>query len=113
MECIFCKIAKGELPADIVYQDEHIVSFRDLHPQAPAHVLIIPRKHIPSLGGTTPEDHKLLGHMLEKVRTLAEELEILDRGFRLVSNCGEEAGQSVHHLHFHLLGGRPFAWPPG
>ena len=111
MSCIFCRIAAGDLPADIVHQDEHIVCFRDLNPQAPVHVLIIPRKHIISLGQTEAEDHKLLGHILEKVRTLADSLGL--KGFRLISNCGEEAGQSVMHLHFHLMGGRRFSWPPG
>jgi len=116
MNCIFCRIAAGEIPANIVYKDEYMVCFRDLNPQAPVHVLIIPRKHIVSLGETEAEDHKILGHIMEKVRTLATELGLMDGvdgGFRLVSNCGEEAGQSVLHLHFHLMGGRRFSWPPG
>ena len=114
MECIFCKIARGDIPSNIVYEDEKIVCFRDLNPQAPVHVLIIPREHIVSLDDTnaSTEEKELLGHLISKVREIAEKLE-LKNGYRLVSNCGKDGLQTVGHLHFHLLGGRRMKWPPG
>jgi histidine triad (HIT) family protein len=113
MDCIFCKIAAGEIPAKKAYEDETIVAFHDLNPQAPVHVLIIPRRHIESLQDVTAEDAAALGHLMAKVPVLARDLGLGERGFRLVANCREEAGQSVWHVHFHLLGGRAFLWPPG
>jgi len=114
MECVFCEIANGGVPADIVYQDEKIVAFRDLNPQAPVHVLIIPARHIDSLDGIdgSAEQKELLGHLLSKVHEIAALLG-LENGYRLVTNCGEDGLQTVEHLHFHLLGRRQMGWPPG
>lgn len=114
MDCLFCKIASGEIPSNIVYQDEKIVAFHDLAPQAPVHVLIIPREHIASLDGTdgSAAQGESLGFLLSKVREIAESLG-LGNGYRLVCNCGEDGLQTVGHLHFHLLGGRKMSWPPG
>jgi len=105
-ECIFCKIAGGQLPAEVVYQDEQVVAFKDIRPVAPVHILIIPRKHIPDLTAITPEDKELLGHIHLVAVQIARELGLAERGFRLVNNCKEEGGQVIYHLHFHLLGGR-------
>jgi histidine triad (HIT) family protein len=112
-DCIFCRIATGEVPAEIVHQDNLVLSFRDMNPQAPTHLLVIPRKHIPSLRDLTQEDQALVGHMVQVGAQLAESEGIGKTGFRLVANCGRQAGQSVDHVHFHLLGGRAFDWPPG
>lgn len=109
---VFQRIIDRELPADIVYEDELCLAFRDIHPAAPVHVLVIPKKHLVSLADAQPEDQALLGHLLLVCRRLAGELG-LELGFRLVANSGPNAGQTVDHLHFHLLGGRPLSWPPG
>ena len=109
---IFQKIIDRQIPADIVYEDADCLAFRDNNPQAPTHVLIIPRKPIPSLAQAGPEDQALLGHLLLVARKLATDLK-LDHGYRTVMNCGRDGGQSVDHLHIHLLGGRPLTWPPG
>lgn len=112
-DCLFCKVAAGEIPADVVYQDEQVVAFRDIQPQAPTHVLIIPRKHIGSLLEAGDDDVELLGRLQATAIRLARE-EGLDRsGFRLVTNTLAGAGQSVFHVHVHLLGGRALGWPPG
>ncbi len=111
--CLFCKIADGQIPGDIVYSDEDVVAFKDINPKAPVHILIIPRRHIPSIADVTPEDGPLLGIMFSVAAKLAHKLGIDEGGYRVVSNVGRDAGQSVFHLHFHLLGGRKFAWPPG
>ncbi|QHI71088.1 histidine triad nucleotide-binding protein [Aminipila terrae] len=111
-ECIFCMIANKEIPSKIVYEDDKIVCFHDLEPQAPVHVLIIPKKHIPSLDNVSEEDQALLGHIMFKVKDIACELG-LENGYRLVNNCGEDGFQTVKHLHFHLLGKRKMTWPPG
>ncbi len=111
--CLFCKIASGEIPGDIVYQDEDVVAFRDIHPQAPVHILLIPRRHISSMAEVTPEDGPLLGIIFSVAAKLAHKLGVDEGGYRVVTNVGPDAGQSVFHLHFHLLGGRKFAWPPG
>jgi histidine triad (HIT) family protein len=113
MDCIFCKIVAGEIPCDKVFEDDKILAFRDLNPEAPEHVLIIPKKHIESLAHATPDDHKLLGHIQLKIAEIAENLDLPTKGYRLVSNVGKDGGQSVFHLHYHLLGGRPMKWPPG
>lgn len=110
-ECIFCKIANGEIQARIVYQDEDIVAFKDLNPQAPSHILIIPVKHIENLADAKEEDSLLLGKIQIVAANIAKELGLKD--FRLVSNNGKGAGQSVFHLHYHLMGGRRFLWPAG
>jgi histidine triad (HIT) family protein len=109
---IFKKIIDGDIPADIVYQDEHCLAFHDVSPQAPTHILLIPKKEIENVAGVTFEDKELLGHMMERVSTIAE-LAGIANGFRIVANCGVDGGQSVDHLHFHILGGRALTWPPG
>ena len=111
-DCIFCKLASGEIPTKVVYEDETVFSFCDADPQAPVHVLIIPKKHIGSLNEAGEEDSALLAHMLLKAKDIAAELG-LENGYRLVINTGADGGQSVHHLHIHLLGKRQMNWPPG
>ncbi|MDR0852279.1 MAG: histidine triad nucleotide-binding protein [Clostridiales Family XIII bacterium] len=113
-DCIFCAIAEKEIPSNIVYEDEEIICFHDLSPQAPVHVLIIPKKHFTSLDDVSEcaSDKELLGHLLSKVHVIAEMLG-LENGYRLVNNCGEDGYQTVPHLHFHLLGKRKLTWPPG
>jgi histidine triad (HIT) family protein len=113
MNCLFCRIVAGEIPAQKVYEDEHAIAFRDINPQAPTHVLLIPRRHIASLNEATSDDHKLLGHLMCIAPRIAKEEGIADTGWRLVGNTGAGAGQSVFHIHLHILGGRPLAWPPG
>ncbi|ESQ13198.1 MAG TPA: histidine triad nucleotide-binding protein [Chromatiaceae bacterium] len=112
-DTIFGRIAAGEVPADIVYEDEHLVAFRDLNPQAPTHVLIIPRKSIPTLNEVTDVDAELLGRLFLAAAKVAEQEGIAEDGYRTVINCNASAGQSVYHLHVHLIGGRPLQWPPG
>jgi histidine triad (HIT) family protein len=112
-DCLFCRIAAGDLPADIVHQDEELVAFRDIHPQAPTHILIIPRRHIETLNDLTAADGEIVGRMILTAQTLAAREGIAEAGYRTVMNCNREAGQSVFHIHLHLLGGRPMGWPPG
>jgi histidine triad (HIT) family protein len=109
---IFERIIDREIPAQIVYEDDRCLAFRDISPQAPTHVLVIPKKPIPSVNDLADEDAALVGHMWLVIRSLAAELK-LDGGYRVVANCGPDGGQSVDHLHFHILGGRPLSWPPG
>jgi len=111
--CIFCKIASGEIPSDVVYQDEHVVGFRDLNPQAPTHVLVVPRRHIATLNDLTEADAGVVARMYLAAKSIAEADGIAERGYRTVFNCNAEAGQSVFHLHLHVLGGRVMEWPPG
>ena len=111
-ECVFCRIARGETPARIAYQDEEVTAFHDLHPQAPVHILLIPNRHIAGVAQVEAEDEPLLGKLFGVARRLAEQMEIVE-GYRLVINNGRGAGQSVFHLHVHLLGGRRLDWPPG
>ena len=106
MDCVFCQIAVGKLPADILYQDEEVISFRDISPQSPTHLLIIPKRHIPSLDQLPDADTALVGHMVKIANQLAREQGISESGYRLVINCGEDGGQVVPHLHLHLLAGR-------
>lgn len=106
MDCIFCRIVAGELPSDIVYQDEEVIAFRDINPQAPIHLLIIPKRHIPSLTNLAEAEAPLVGHMVSVANQLAKREGIFEDGYRLVINCGEQGGQLVPHLHMHLLGGR-------
>jgi histidine triad (HIT) family protein len=106
MECIFCQIASGKIPSDTVYQDEEVIAFRDINPQAPVHLVIIPRKHIPSLAHLSEADAALIGRMVAIANQLAKKEGVADKGYRLAINCGEEGGQAVPHLHLHLLGGR-------
>lgn len=109
---IFQRIIDREIPAQIVFEDEHCLAFRDISPQAPVHILVIPKKPIPSLADITADDNQLLGHVLNVIREVAAR-EGLASGYRVVTNCGVDGGQTVPHLHFHLLGGRPCVWPPG
>ena len=112
-ECLFCQIIEGEVDSDIVYEDDKVVAFEDIDPQAPVHLLIIPKKHIPTLDELKDEDYSLIGHIYRVANKLAEKYEIAEDGFRIVSNCKEQGGQTVFHIHFHLLGGRSLQWPPG
>ena len=109
---IFKRIIDREIPAEILFEDDLCLAFRDINGQAPTHVLIIPKKEIPSLAQSTDDDAPLLGHLLIVARKLAEQLQLTD-GYRTVINCGRNGGQTVNHLHIHLLGGRPLGWPPG
>lgn len=111
--CIFCKIAAGQIPSKKAYEDDQVLAFHDINAQAPVHVLIIPKKHIPSVLLLQPEDDALLAHMFRVAQKIAAELGVAETGFRLVYNTGADAGQSVPHIHMHLLGGRELAWPPG
>jgi histidine triad (HIT) family protein len=112
-DTIFGKIARGEIPADIVYEDDQVVAFRDLHPQAPTHVLVIPRKPIPTLNDAADTDAELIGRLFLAAAKIAAQLGLAEDGYRTVVNCNEHGGQTVFHLHVHLLGGRPLQWPPG
>lgn len=112
-DCLFCSILSGEIPADKVYEDDLAYAFRDINPQAPTHILIVPREHIESLNDAAPGDETLLGHLLRLASKIANQQGIAENGFRAVVNTGAESGQSVWHLHLHLLGGRPMNWPPG
>jgi histidine triad (HIT) family protein len=106
MECIFCQIASGKIPSDRVYEDEEVIAFRDISPQAPVHLIIIPRRHIPSLTHLSQADSALIGRMVAIANQLAKGEGVADKGYRLAINCGKEGGQAVPHLHMHLLGGR-------
>lgn len=110
---IFQKIADREIPADIVYEDDQCVAFRDVTPKAPTHVLVIPREPIPSLEQLTNDNAPLLGHLWIVIRDVARQMGLAESGYRVVVNCGKDGGQSVDHLHFHILGGRQLDWPPG
>ncbi|HCR04282.1 MAG TPA: histidine triad nucleotide-binding protein [Gemmatimonadetes bacterium] len=111
--CLFCRIVRGEIPATIVYQDDQLVAFRDINPQAPTHILIIPHEHVATLNELVPSQGKLMGHMHLLAQALARAEGIAESGWRVVINCGADAGQSVFHVHMHVLGGRSFGWPPG
>ncbi len=113
METVFAKIIRKEIPAKIVYEDDLAIAFHDINPQAPIHVLVIPKKPIVSLEDASDEDDALLGHLHRVVRTVARQLSCAESGYRLVVNCGKDGGQDVMHLHFHLLSGRRMKWPPG
>jgi histidine triad (HIT) family protein len=112
-ETIFEKIISREIKADIIYEDDMVLAFRDVRPQAPTHVLIVPKKSIARIADAKPEDHKLLGHLLLKAAEVAEKVGLKPGGYRLVINNGPNGGESVAHLHCHILGGRPMGWPPG
>ena len=111
--CLFCKIVAGEIPADIIYESVTTIAFRDINPQAPLHVLIIPRKHIATINDITPQDQEIVGDLYLAARDIASSEGIADEGYRIVMNCNEAAGQTVFHIHMHLLGGRALTWPPG
>lgn len=112
-DCIFCDIIKGEMESDMVYEDDKVVAFRDANPQAPVHILVVPREHITTTLDLTEEHNELIGHIYQVANQLADEAEIAEEGFRVVNNCKEAGGQTVDHIHFHLLGGRNLQWPPG
>jgi len=111
--CLFCRIANNEIPAKKVFEDDEVIAFEDINPQAPTHLLVIPREHIPSLAEVNDRNAATIVAVLVRAAQLARDLHLDDEGFRLVNNCGESAGQTVFHIHFHLLGGRAFRWPPG
>jgi histidine triad (HIT) family protein len=113
MSCLFCKIINREIPSDIIYEDDRVLFFNDINPQAPVHILGIPKKHIPKITDISSEDADILGYLLVKSAEMIKTLGLDGKGVRIVNNCGEEAGQSVFHIHFHILGGRVFQWPPG
>jgi histidine triad (HIT) family protein len=112
-ECIFCKFVSGEITPEIVFQNQNIIAFRDINPQAPVHILIIPRKHIPTINDITEEDKEIVGELFLVAKEIALAENINDSGYRLVFNCNHDAGQAVYHIHLHLLGGRKMKWPPG
>jgi len=112
-DCLFCKILAGEIPADLVYESETAVAFRDINPKAPTHVLVIPRKHISTINDIEPDDQEIIGSLYTAAKEIAAQAGIADDGYRAVMNCNEDAGQSVFHIHLHVLGGRVLAWPPG
>ncbi|MBQ8764634.1 MAG: histidine triad nucleotide-binding protein [Clostridia bacterium] len=113
MDCLFCKIIKGEIPSAKVYEDDKVYAFRDIEPQAPVHILIIPKEHIASANELTEENASIVGHIFAVAAKIAKEEGIAEGGYRIVNNCGQDGGQTVGHLHFHMLGGRSLAWPPG
>lgn len=113
MDCLFCKIIKGEIPSAKVYEDDKVYAFRDIEPQAPVHILIIPKEHIASANELTEENASIVGHIFAVAAKIAKDEGIADGGYRIVNNCGQDGGQTVGHLHFHVLGGRSLQWPPG
>ena len=112
-DCLFCKIIGGQIPGNIVFQDDQLIAFKDINPQAPLHALIVPRRHIASLNDLTPDDDALVGSMFRAAAALAKEHGYAERGYRTVFNTNREAGQTVFHIHLHLLAGRALTWPPG
>ncbi len=112
-DCLFCRIAAGRIPAKIVHQDADVIAFEDIQPEAPVHLLVVPRKHIPTLNDVSAEDEALVGKMFRVAAALAKERGVADRGWRAVVNVNRDANQVVFHVHLHVLGGRKFAWPPG
>jgi histidine triad (HIT) family protein len=112
-DCLFCKIIAGEIPGHLVYEDKDVVAFKDIDPKAPLHVLIVPRRHIATLNDLSPTDDALVGALVRRAAALAKQHGYSDRGYRTVLNCNREAGQSVFHVHLHLLAGRGLGWPPG
>ena len=112
-DCLFCKLIAGQIPATIVHQNDHLVAFKDITPQAPTHVLVVPRRHIGSLNDLSAGDDSLVGEMVRAAAAIAKENGHAERGYRMVFNCNADAGQTVFHLHLHVLGGRKMTWPPG
>lgn len=113
MDCVFCKIINKEIPSDVIYEDSDVIAFNDLDPQAPIHFLVIPKKHIQSITTLDEADSQIISRIFASIKKLASEKGLDENGYRVVSNVGEDGGQSVPHLHFHVLGGRGFEWPPG
>ncbi len=112
-DCLFCKMVAGEIKPDTVYEDDEVLAFRDINPQAPTHVLVVPKRHIATLNDLAPGDGELIGRLYLAAKEVAQQENIAERGYRTLINCNAEAGQSVFHVHLHLLGGRPMGWPPG
>ena len=112
-DCLFCKMIAGEIKPDIVFEDDEVLAFRDVNPQAPLHVLVIPKIHISTVNDLTPEHASLVGRMYLAAQKIAADEGVAEPGYRMVMNCNAEAGQSVYHIHLHVLGGRPMSWPPG
>lgn len=112
-DCLFCKIVAGTIPSTKVYEDDHLYAFKDISPVAPVHVVIVPKVHLASLNDVTEETEHLLGHLMKKIPEIAQSLGVKESGYRVVNNCGDDGGQTVSHLHYHLLGGRNLQWPPG
>lgn len=112
-DCLFCQIVAGKIPATVVYQDDQVMAFQDINAQAPVHLLVIPKQHIASIGEIAKDQKDLVGSLLRTCVTLAKEKGIADSGYRIVTNTGKDGGQTVQHLHFHLMGGRSMTWPPG
>jgi histidine triad (HIT) family protein len=113
MDCLFCKIIEKKIPAKIIFEDDSTLAFEDINPQAPVHVLVIPKKHIATTLDISDEDNELLGRLVQTANRIARERGVADTGFRTVMNCNKDAGQTVFHIHLHLLGGRAMHWPPG
>ena len=112
-DCIFCKIIKKQIPCEIIYEDDEVMGFKDISPQAPIHIVIIPKEHFDNLNSLSEEQTKIIGHIFIVAKKIARSLGIDESGYRVVTNCGEQGGQTVEHIHFHLLGGRMLKWPPG
>jgi histidine triad (HIT) family protein len=112
-DCLFCKIVAREIPGSIVYEDDHVLAFNDINPQAPTHVLLVPKRHIASLNDLTPGDDQIVGELARRAAAIAKERGIAAKGYRTVLNTNRDAGQTVFHIHMHLLGGRSMQWPPG
>lgn len=112
-DCLFCKIAAGKMETEFIYQDQKLIVFKDISPQAPVHLLIVPKKHISDLNQLKKADNNLIGHIYQVAKKMAVKCDIDKSGYRVVSNCGQDGGQTVNHIHFHLLGGRELQWPPG
>lgn len=111
--CIFCKIIAGEIPSNKVYEDDNILAFHDIEPQAPVHVIIIPKEHITSANAITKENSAKIAYIFEKIPEIAKKLGVFESGYRIINNCGADGGQTVEHIHFHMIGGRPCLWPAG
>lgn len=112
-DCIFCKIVNGEIPSTKVYEDDKVLAFKDISPEAPVHIVVIPKEHIRSTNELNENNSSIVAHIFTVINKIAEEQGIKDSGYRIINNCGEHGGQTVNHIHFHLLGGRNLLWPPG
>jgi len=112
-DCIFCKIIKGEIPCSKVYEDDKVLAFNDINPQAPVHVLIVPKTHVQSIMDMNNDEYQIVSHVFKVASKIAKDMKVDEKGFRIVNNIGEDGGQTVPHVHFHLLGGRSLQWPPG
>lgn len=112
-DCLFCKIVNSDIPSEIVYSDDKILAFNDINPQAPVHVIFVPRKHVPTVNDLSGNDYFLVSHIFEKIKEFADKKDFSDLGYRVVVNCNKNGGQEVYHLHVHLLAGRDLRWPPG